>query len=149
MANELLVRGGIAVVTTIFTTVTGVLSHLGFSKDQAKKADKKIAQIEEKKIAAKAAELEVEELSEEMLETYKNELQPNAEECTKIIKKSNKNVIVGTSIVTGFVGGATSFGGYLLGNAIMNNANAESADSESSAPADAALVGGYLAPTIR
>lgn len=146
MANEIVVRGGIAAVSAIVTGLTALGSHVIGVKTQEKSAKKKLAKLGESKIAAKAAELEVEELSEEMFETYKEELMITPEEAAKITKAGNKKVIGGTVVATTIAGGATAFGGYLLGNAIMN-ANAESADS--SAPEDAALVGGYLAPTIR
>ena len=147
MANEIVVRGIIAAGSAVVTGVTALVSHVVGVKTQTKSANKKIAKLGEKKIAAKAAELEVEELSEEMLETYKEELMITPEESTKIVNASNKKVIAGTVAATTIAGGATAFGGYLLGNAIMN-ANAD-ADSENSAPEDATLIGGYIAPVIR
>lgn len=146
MANEIVVRGGIAAVSAIVTGLTALGSHVIGVKSQEKIVKKKLAKLGESKIAAKAAELEVEELSEEMFETYKEELMITPEEAAKITKAGNKKVIGGTVVATTIAGGATAFGGYLLGNAIMN-ASAESADS--SAPEDAALIGGYLAPVIR
>lgn len=146
MANEIVVRGIIAAGSAIVTGLTALGSHVFGVKTQEKSVNKKLAKLGEKKIAAKAAELNVEELSEEMLEAYKEELMITQDEAAKIVNASNKKVIGGTVVATTIAGGATAFGGYLLGNAIMN-ANSESADS--SAPEDAAFVGGYLAPTIR
>ena len=65
MANEIVVRGIIAAGSAIVTGLTALGSHVIGVKTQTKSANKKIAKLGEKKVAAKAAELEARAIKEE------------------------------------------------------------------------------------
>ena len=139
--NEVLVRSLIAGGVGATSAVSGIVANSIAKKAETKKAQKKLDAIVDTKKADKAKELGVEELTEEMVEQFKDEFQLTADEVEGVCDKSRK-VITGATIATSAlvaIGGSVA--GYFIGDMIMNSSNNEE-------QGEAAIVGGYLMPSI-
>ena len=139
--NEVLVRSLIAGGVGATSAVSGIVANSIAKKAETKKAQKKLDAIVDTKKADKAKELGVEELTEEMVEQFKDEFQLTADEVEGVCDKSRK-VITGATIATSAlvaVGGSAV--GYFVGDVIINSSNNEE-------QGEAAIVGGYLIPSI-